>query len=902
MKGYSSANGDNRGILERFLPSTYRTTKDGSNAHNAFLGAIKGSIETTRDDMEEMSLQVYFTRATGKFLDLYGKYVGLSRNYGEEDQSYRNRIVKYIKTKRGTIEAIIDGIKNELGDPELPVSIYETWRNIFIMNQSTLNGLDYIMGEKYRYAVIEITVGKYVEPDVLTDIVDRYKAYGVKVLYRYALGMSDEVWNDPVDFSQEFIDNDSSYTLTNYLDPYYKKVQVTMGDSPITKKELSLFKMNASKLNGSDVISGNPENAYIFDYTNSPSYHILGYVPSSSTPDSDVFKDPYDYVYQGTKVDLSTIGGRNLLLTSSTMSNTSSWVSPSIKAGETYQGMNISANTVAWSGPKYIISDLYNRSVINENDTYTYSAFVRNTSDTDIEIGFYGTNNVTTFTEPNGILITKMKAHTDWTRLSVTFKFKNLSKLDTTSIRFEPRYDVTNGHVNQSGFKLEKGSIFTDWTPAPEDTPKTYVYPFTTEPYLVTSRKDSNSYTFLPGNSKSTVLGVNVSRYFINNGYDDLISKYDRSSINSVNIYTKGSEIGLPRTDIKVTGTDGKEAKGQFNVLGGRNLLLGSRDYSGDQWLNLQSISGTYKGVSIVSASNNGTILNYDKSGLVSDNKINTSDTYVLSMYVKNNSSAEITITFSGGSTNQNQSIVSKVDSKSDWVMISKEISFWTLGGNPLIGVGLQGLVDNSVLISCIKLEGGNTPTDWTPAVEEVSGYGIDYIYDNNSSTGSYHYVLNTPSPIKTIAVDDYYNYGYSNRLVTIKTPNIELPLGIFKGQSTGYISIPDYSYPDKNFLIASTNRFKLNIDSSSKGVMIYNYTSKNWENYDFNKYYEIGNYIQDAKSIQGAYMLVKFTDSKFDLKYFDLEFDTATIPYTSNSVGYSNKLGQFFLDQSKLG
>ncbi|WP_273711874.1 hypothetical protein, partial [Leuconostoc mesenteroides] len=139
------------------------------------------------------------------------------------------------------------------------------------------------------------------------------------------------------------------------------------------------------------------------------------------------------------------------------MSNTSSWESPSIKVGETYQGMNISANTVAWSGPKYRILDLYNRSVINENDSYTYSAFVRNTSDTDIEIGFYGV-----FTDQNGILITKMKAHTDWTRLSVTFKFKNLSqRLDTTSIRFEPMYNVTNGYVNQSGFKLEKGTIPT---------------------------------------------------------------------------------------------------------------------------------------------------------------------------------------------------------------------------------------------------------------------------------------------------------------------------------------------------------------------------------------------------------------------------------------------------------
>ena len=88
-------------------------------------------------------------------------------------------------------------------------------------------------------------------------------------------------------------------------------------------------------------------------------------------------------------------------------------------------------------------------------------------------------------------------------------------------------------------------------------------------------------------------------------------------------------------------------------------------------------------------------------------------------MYVKNTSSAEITIIFYGGSTNQNNSIVSKVGSESDWVMISKEISFWTPGGNTYIGIGLQGIVDNSVLMSCIKLEKGSVATPWKPAPED---------------------------------------------------------------------------------------------------------------------------------------------------------------------------------------
>ena len=79
MKGYDNANGDSRGILERFLPTIFRKSTDGTPTHNAILGAIKQSIETTRDELASMSYEVYFTKATGKFLDIYGKYIGLDR-------------------------------------------------------------------------------------------------------------------------------------------------------------------------------------------------------------------------------------------------------------------------------------------------------------------------------------------------------------------------------------------------------------------------------------------------------------------------------------------------------------------------------------------------------------------------------------------------------------------------------------------------------------------------------------------------------------------------------------------------------------------------------------------------------------------------------------------------------
>ncbi|MBU7455837.1 phage tail protein [Leuconostoc fallax] len=170
-----------------------------------------------------------------------------------------------------------------------------------------------------------------------------------------------------------------------------------------------------------------------------------------------------------TKVNGLSVGGRNLLLASANMPNNLSGWNSSNKAGDTYQGLTIAEVNYAWGGPKYKIVDLLSRQVINDKDTYTLSAYVRNTSDNDVEIGFYGTDNITAFTAPNGNLVSKIKAHSDWTRISVSFSFINLDKLNNTTIRFEPRWNVTNGAIGQAGLKLENGNLPSPYTVAPED-------------------------------------------------------------------------------------------------------------------------------------------------------------------------------------------------------------------------------------------------------------------------------------------------------------------------------------------------------------------------------------------------------------------------------------------------
>lgn len=295
MTGYTNANGDDRGVLDRYLPTPYRKTGSGTEVHNAFLGAIKNSIISTEQDLVDNVKQVYISNATGKLLDLYGKWIGLSRKTEETDDSYRSRLLDLIVTERVTIKGIIAGIKTDLNDPELDVSIYEPWRNIFILNKSLLNGPDHIMGDFYRYAIIQVTINKYVPQETLNKILKNYKAAGVQVYFVLSNGMSytGDVLSLPIHLSlQNRMTNQSTKVLSTY--------NFGINDLPTGTLSKGIFTTNDSDLNGKDVLAGSPENTYAYQYGTVPSKNIFGLVDKTSNPSS--FTDPYDYVYQGTKV------------------------------------------------------------------------------------------------------------------------------------------------------------------------------------------------------------------------------------------------------------------------------------------------------------------------------------------------------------------------------------------------------------------------------------------------------------------------------------------------------------------------------------------------------------------------------------------------------------------------
>lgn len=156
------------------------------------------------------------------------------------------------------------------------------------------------------------------------------------------------------------------------------------------------------------------------------------------------------------------VGGRNLYLGTKDFSG-SSWVSLDSwnKKEEKYNGFTVMARNDRWGGLSQQINT-------KTGEIYTFSCYVKNTSDPATAIVITNSNDVNRATVDNGGLVIKQSP--DFQRVSLAF-----SILSDGIIK--PRVESNSGknEISVCGLKLERGNIATDWTPAPEDLPDTSI-------------------------------------------------------------------------------------------------------------------------------------------------------------------------------------------------------------------------------------------------------------------------------------------------------------------------------------------------------------------------------------------------------------------------------------------
>lgn len=157
-------------------------------------------------------------------------------------------------------------------------------------------------------------------------------------------------------------------------------------------------------------------------------------------------------------IDSIEVGGRNLWLRTKEYDGTKydRWIDnnydsrQNIKPYTTINGFGVQRITVAYH-------DITQRVPIEPNTDYTLSAWIKWESEVGTLI-FYADGSPT-----SGTRVTNQVGITDYKRVSVTFNSGNVT---VSRCRFE--CDTSAPYLIY-GFKLEKGTKATDWTPAPED-------------------------------------------------------------------------------------------------------------------------------------------------------------------------------------------------------------------------------------------------------------------------------------------------------------------------------------------------------------------------------------------------------------------------------------------------
>lgn len=251
-----------------------KSDKDYEDVNYAIINSLETELTEVEKDTINSKAESSLKTATGEFLDIWGDWFNVVRREGEQDKEYRERIIKYFLLKRGTNNAIVDALRDYLNDYESEITIYEPFKDIFYTNKSDLNGKDHLMGEYYRFAIIDITVGRRFPLEII-DIINQFKPAGVKFYLTY--DGSSNLPGDGIIKMPSVFQEISRYTNLDIFGGYD---DITYGHVNLSNKKktgveyidygngeierVDIFRTNYSKMNSEHVLSGDPSTGKSF--------------------------------------------------------------------------------------------------------------------------------------------------------------------------------------------------------------------------------------------------------------------------------------------------------------------------------------------------------------------------------------------------------------------------------------------------------------------------------------------------------------------------------------------------------------------------------------------------------------------------------------------------------------
>jgi hypothetical protein len=284
------------------------------------------------------------------------------------------------------------------------------------------------------------------------------------------------------------------------------------------------------------------------------------------------------------KIDGIQVGGRNLAIGSKTATNDfASGGGTVTTASDLFGGITAVKTNTAWSGRYFNLKAIAQRGGFKVGDKLVLSVYIK--SDQNVTL------NVTAHrTMGTGNTAGSSKAYNNFTVTptwkQVWFPFvADAGTLDRVDARIEVNTATNTNYIYWAGWKLEKGTVGTDWSPAPEDVDNT-----------ISSLSTRVSTAEQKITSDAIVSTVTSSATYKNN----LTGKVDKTTIIS-SINQTAESVKINASKIELTGAVVVNA-----INSGSTTINGSKITTGT--ISANSItSGTFKGTNFeAGGSSNG--------------------------------------------------------------------------------------------------------------------------------------------------------------------------------------------------------------------------------------------------------------------------------------------------------
>lgn len=387
------------------------------------------------------------------------------------------------------------------------------------------------------------------------------------------------------------------------------------------------------------------------------------------------------------------VGGRNLMKFTKEMSGT--WKNREFWTlqSDNYNELSIYRSNSDWNGITQGIQ-------LQEGETYTLSLYVRKQGSLTFylfagdsrKVGSAQTEVVSTNSE-----IVNSGLQNTWYRVYVAFR------VTQSGFCFARPEKSGTGYIDVCGFKLEKGNIPTDWSPAPEDLEsKIDQEKQTREQDVATAKAATESYARAQSElTKAQAIAEANRRAGIAITAEQQARILQlQQNLQQAKTFAEQKVIGLQ--------------------VGGRNLMKGTKDFSGNWkykefWLEVNTY---YKGFRPYRSLENW----FGISQLI---EVQTGEEYVFSCFVRKSG----TITYHLFTEDRRNSIYAQteiIDNNESWIN-SMTTGVW-LPSYVIVRIIESGYLyirpekngEGYIDVCGFKLERGNKATDWTPAPEDV--------------------------------------------------------------------------------------------------------------------------------------------------------------------------------------